>query len=309
MYLSSLRHGLTLLLAAAVICIQSGCSAPKPAALKVGINPWPAQDLIWIAEQKGYFRELGLDVQLSQFPGLSDTHAALSLGKIDVAALTNVEVAQSSLALEPIWILDRSVGLDALIGGPLVQAPADLKGKRVGIEPDSLGEVILNDALRLAGLQASDVQIVPLSQGTAEEMMRTGVIDAIVTYPPMMMKVQRLPGTLLLHSTLAGADPVYDMLAVTPAVREARRREIGLLIQGYERALQLLRERPDEVYSLFMSRHRLTREEAELSFGSGIVFFEAAEQPRLLAADGPVARAIEAARVPLDRPDPVDGAP
>jgi NitT/TauT family transport system substrate-binding protein len=283
--------------ALAMAVLLGGCSPGKAPPLRVGINPWPTYDLVWVAEQKGYFRELGLDVRLEQFPGVSDTFLALDRGRIDVAALTTAEVVHSRVPLVPLFVLNQSIGLDAVVGGPDVATLADLAGKRVGLEPDSVGGVLLHAALSSAGLEAGDVDIVLLSQATGEEMLKSGMIDAIVTYPPLLSRVERLPGTKRLFDTAQAPGLVYDFLAAPQAVVDARRGELDLLVEGYQRALQLLREHPAEVHAMIARRHNLSEQEAAAWFENGIEIYRAAEQERLLAEGGPVASSIAQARV------------
>lgn len=297
-------HRLTGCFLAALGLLLAGCSTPEPPPLRVGINPWPAYDLLWIADQKGYFRELGLEIRLEQFPGLSDTSQAMQRGKLDVAALTIGELAQGGTRLEPFWVLDESIGLDAIIGGPGVATLADLKGKRVGIEPDSTGTLVLHAALEQAGLTAKDVDVVLVTLTTGREMIETGLIDALVTYPPVLMRVDRLPGSTKVFDTSQMPGQVLDVLVATPQVMASRRKDLELLTQGYERALRLLREHPDEVYGLVARRNRLSLDEAKASFGDGIRFYDASGQRALLASDGLVQQALRHAERAMQQPAP-----
>ncbi|MGI9245486.1 MAG: ABC transporter substrate-binding protein [Steroidobacteraceae bacterium] len=287
------------LFAALALALLCGCQKPPAAPLRVGINPWPAHDLLWVAQQKGYFRELGLEVRLHEFPGLSDSSLSVQKQKLDVVALTSGEIAQSREPLVPVYVLDESLGLDAMIGGPRVRSLGDLRGKRVGIEPDSVGSLILLGALRAANLTMDDVDVVLITQSSGVEMMGSGMIDALVTYPPHSSGVLEIEGTRTVFDSSAMPGDIYDVLAARPAVREKRAEDIALLIQGYERALRLLRERPEEVYAMVARRYHLTVEETKASFETGMRWASPDEQQSLLAHGGMVEHAIGAARVAL----------
>jgi NitT/TauT family transport system substrate-binding protein len=289
---------------AALGLLVAGCSSPEPPPLRVGINPWPAHDLLWIADQKGYFRELGLEVRLEQFPGLADTAQAMNRDKLDVAALTIGELAMLGTQRAPFWVLDESIGLDAIVGGPGVETLADLKGKRIGIEPDSAAALVLHTALEQAGLSPGDVDVVQVAQATGEEMLATGMVDALVTYPPVLMRVERQPGTRKIFDSSQMPGRILDVLVATPGVMARRKRELELLTQGYERALQLLRQHPEEVYALVARRNHLSLEEAQASFGDGIRFFDRSRQGALLADGGVVQQAIHQARVVVRQAPP-----
>jgi len=65
----------------------------KPARL--AINPWPGYELLYLAEQKGFFKEEGLNVVLKQFSSLEDVRNAFENGTVDGICSTLVEMIQA----------------------------------------------------------------------------------------------------------------------------------------------------------------------------------------------------------------------
>jgi NitT/TauT family transport system substrate-binding protein len=94
------------------------CS-PEPELLRVGVNPWPGYETIYLAQKLGYFREAGVDVRLVEFASLADARRSFERNQIDALASTVVEVLrareQSQRSLRIVQVLDYSNGADMLV--------------------------------------------------------------------------------------------------------------------------------------------------------------------------------------------------
>jgi ABC-type nitrate/sulfonate/bicarbonate transport system substrate-binding protein len=83
---------ITLLAAAAAwVCLGGGGQRREP-VLRVGINPAPGYELIFLAEEKGFFRDEGLAVRLVEFTCLADCRRAFERGQVDVIGSSAVTV-------------------------------------------------------------------------------------------------------------------------------------------------------------------------------------------------------------------------
>lgn len=86
---------ITLLAAVAAWVCGVGGWEKKGAVLRVGINPAPGYELIFLAEEKGFFGEEGLEVRLVEFTCLADCRRAFDRGQVNVVGSTAVPVAGS----------------------------------------------------------------------------------------------------------------------------------------------------------------------------------------------------------------------
>ena len=155
---------LTPLLAAVLSLLLAGCGQPKSPPLRVGINAWPPYEFLFLAQEKGFFRDAGVDVKLVEFGSLSDARQAFENGKLDGWAATLVEVVMvhDGAMRKPriLRLLDFSDGADVIIAGKDTQSIRDLRGKRCGVEQASLGVFLLGRALESEGLHLTDVTLV-----------------------------------------------------------------------------------------------------------------------------------------------------
>ena len=92
-----------------------GCSSGSSGPIKFATNPWPGYDLLYVARDKGFFKENGLDVDLRIIEDASIYMAAVASGDVDFTAFSVNTVAglYSAGRLRPLAVTgpSRSKGL------------------------------------------------------------------------------------------------------------------------------------------------------------------------------------------------------
>ncbi len=149
----------TVLIAAFAGLLASGLNAEP---LKIAYSDWPGYTIFEIAKQKGWFKDAGVDVELSWFDYLPSIDA-FSANKVDAVTVvgTDALVAGASGAKSKIIaLLDYSEGSDMIIGKPGVESIKDLKGQKIGIEVTLVEHLLLLRALKENGMTQSDVELV-----------------------------------------------------------------------------------------------------------------------------------------------------
>jgi Integrase core domain/NMT1-like family len=116
---ASLARRLSLFVAVAALLLNLGCAPEKSTSLRVGINPWPGYEFLYLAQEKGVYREEGLEVRLVEFSSLSDARRAYERGQINAIAATVIEVLQardnSSRSPQIVQVTDYSNGADVIL--------------------------------------------------------------------------------------------------------------------------------------------------------------------------------------------------
>lgn len=152
-----------------------------------------------IAEQLGYFKDEGLQVEISDFAGGAKSLQALVGGSVDVVSGAYEHTISmrakkqditafvlQNLAPQNVFAVSRKTM-------PNFQSIKDLKGKRIGVTaPGSSTNVFANVILAQGGLKPSDVSFI--SVGTtagALAAIRSGQIDAIVNVDPIITTLQQ----------------------------------------------------------------------------------------------------------------------
>jgi NitT/TauT family transport system substrate-binding protein len=275
--------------------LLAGCS-PEPAdPIRIAVHPWPAFDLLYLAQEQDLFAREGVAVQLVELSSLADARRAFERGQTDGMACGLVELlaARSGSERRPqaIVVTDLSDGADVILARGDIGDVAALRGRRVAAEPASLGVYLLARALETRGLGLEDVRPVFIGQTHMAEAFARGEIDAAVTYPPFAAALQRA-GAVPVFSSRELPGEVVDVVALDADVVAARPHHARAIARAFDAAMRLAAERPDAAHATMAAREGLDPGAFRRLFASGIRLVPGHEQAAYLAADGPLARAL-----------------
>lgn len=196
------------------------------------------------------------------FPSATEVIRAYRNRVIDVAAVTADEallVAETQPEQRIILVLDFSKGADAIIANPAFPTMKDLKGKRVGVEPNALGAYVLARALETAGLAVSNVVVVPVGLEAHEESMLSNHVDAIVTFEPRRSRLLAAGMVSVFDSSMIPGE-IVDVLLTREELTRTNRKQLQALLRGWFRALDHLKDKPLDAIVRMAHRERLTPE-------------------------------------------------
>jgi NitT/TauT family transport system substrate-binding protein len=209
--------GAALLAAPAVLRAQA-LEKPK-ATIAVGGKNLLYYLPLTIAEQRGYFKDEGLDLSIVDFAGGARALQAVVGGSADVVSGAfehTVNMQYKGQRMRAFVLQGRAPQIVLGVNPktmPDFKTLADLKGKKIGVTaPGSSTNVMVNFALAKVGLKPSDVAIVGVgaSQG-AVAAMRSGQIDAISNLDPVITLLQRSGDLKIVSDTrvVAEAERVF----------------------------------------------------------------------------------------------------
>jgi NitT/TauT family transport system substrate-binding protein len=164
--------------------------------LKVRLDwtPWGVQAPFHLAQQKGWFKQAGLDVTLDdgngsvttvQLVGSSDDY---DLGH---AALASMMIARDKgLPVKAVAVFARlsDVGLLVPHGGA-IKGPKDLKGKKVVYTAGSLEAPFIDAFLAAGGLKKADLDLVSVDAAGKAATYASGRADAAFSTIPFFLPV------------------------------------------------------------------------------------------------------------------------
>ena len=181
--------------------VHAGAQVPekKRVAIAVGGKNLFYYLPLTIAEQLGYFKAEGLDVEISDFAGGSKALQALIGGSADVVSGAfehTISMQAKGLPIMSFVLQGRAPQIVLAINTrqlPNYKSLADLKGKRIGVTaPGSSTNMLLNFAIAKAGLKPTDVSVVGVGAGAgAVSAFNAGVIDAISNLDPVITTLER----------------------------------------------------------------------------------------------------------------------
>jgi NitT/TauT family transport system substrate-binding protein len=271
-----------LLLAITALALLGSCRPAHEPPLRVGLIVWPGHEPMFLARSRGHLQDQA--IQLVELPSTVEVVRAYRSRAIDVAGLTADEVV-SIAAVEPeqhriILVLDISHGADMILARPEFSSMAELRGRRIGFEPDALGAFILARALELSKLSVADVTPVPLSLVDQQRAFEEARVDAVVTFEPHGAPLIARGARKVFDTTQMPGEVLDVLVARRDAVGE-RRKTLAALIESWFKALAYLEQSPQEAAAHVAARQGRSAREFLQSL-EGMRFPDVAENRRML---------------------------
>jgi len=247
----------------AALTALPGCTRRAP--FRIAGHPWPGYEPLFFAESQ---QLLPAQVTLVHFPTIKASIDALRDGRTDAAMLTLDEVLSlqaAGLALQVVLVMDVSKGADAIVVKPQFQTLTQLRGQRIGLEPSTLGELMLSMVLERAGMQRQEIKPVMLPYEVQEAAFAANQVDALITYEPVVGRLMAAGGSRLL-STRELPDAVFDVLAVKTELAKNYTDALQQTLRGHFLALQQLRRNPWDTAYRMVAHAGVSAEELVASF-------------------------------------------
>jgi len=187
--------------------------------LAVGGKPLLYYLPLTIAERKGFFKEEGLNVEISDFAGGAKSLQALIGGSADVVTGAFDHTIQMQAKGQPITavvLLGRYPGI--VLGltkeaAAKYKSPKDLKGMKIGVTaPGSSTNFMVNYMLAKEGLKPEDVSFIGVGGGPAAvAAMKRGELDGISNLDPVITQLERAGDIVAVADTRTteGSSQVY----------------------------------------------------------------------------------------------------
>lgn len=254
----------------------------------IATHMWPGYEPLSLANDLGWMD--GKLVKLIETHSATDSIQLLEQGKIDGAGLTLDEVLRiraTGMPLSVLLVCDISAGADMLLVRPEIKTLAALKGVRIGVEEGALGALMLNEILKAAKLQRSDVQPVSLTIEQQIDAWQRGEIDAAVTFEPSARSIKAQGGRVLFDSRQI-PELIFDVIAVRDTVLDSTHTAaLNHLTAMQLKALQHLTINPHDAAYRMSKRLKLPAEEVMSTF-KGLLLPDLSNNHRLLGGEHPV---------------------
>ena len=166
------------------------CSKQEPTEVSFGYQPFGSNLTFFVAMEKGFFKEQGLEVTPEQIISANDAANAVVNGTIvgnatvPLNVLLNIEENQPGLMkIFMIKATSKEVWSDYLLvkKDSKIDSISQLKGKKVGGYPGSAQQTILKLILRQF-MEDKDIITIEMPPNTQLQGLDAGQIDALLTY-------------------------------------------------------------------------------------------------------------------------------
>jgi putative hydroxymethylpyrimidine transport system substrate-binding protein len=238
---------------------------------------------VYVAQQKGWFAEQGLTVEILAPSDTADALKLAAAGQVELAVSYQPQVTIAAAEGIPLKVVGRLVEhpLTTLLylEGRGIATPADLAGKKIGYTVPGLMDVLLAAFARINGIDA----YTPVNVGfTIVPALTTGRVAAVMgpfkTYETVGLRHRDIPaGYFELEKW---GIPDYDELifVCSPGTLAGRRNDVGAFARIVGRAIDWMRQHPEASLALyFKAVPEADRRTETDAFGLTLPFFASSQ--------------------------------
>ncbi|HET6620196.1 MAG TPA: ABC transporter substrate-binding protein [Dongiaceae bacterium] len=237
------------LAAFATVGLLAGPAPAQAETVTIAHSTWVGYGPLYIARDKGFFKENGVDVDLvvmedpkERFPTLMADRIQMIASTVDTALLYMKQPDDYKY----IVAIDDSNGGDGIVANKDIKTIADLKGKQVAVNEGSVSEFYLNVLLQKAGLNESDLNVVNMTAADAGTAFVSKQVDAAVTWEPWLSRGKATDFGHLLVDSSTTPGLITDAIIVKTSWLKDHQKEAAAIVKSWEQAVAYYRAHPDE---------------------------------------------------------------
>lgn len=240
--------------AIALACLLIGCSPKeKTEKLTLKLGAMASMDYLpyVIAQQMGIYDSLGLNLEIVKFFSPNERDAALRAGEIDGTIIDYSGAAMQQAGGIDLALVVKHDGFFKVMASKKIASLAELANKQVAISRNTVIEYACDQMLTLGNLNELDIQKVEVNKIPLRlEMLLSNKIDAGI-FPDPFSTIAERSG----FHCLASTTDMHISVTGTAFLRKAINNKgdaIKRLLEGYNRGVLFIRERPRSDWARFL---------------------------------------------------------
>ncbi|NCB43222.1 MAG: ABC transporter substrate-binding protein [Clostridia bacterium] len=198
----------------------SSCTQQEPTTISFGYQPFGSNLTFFVAMEKGFFKEQGVEVKAEKIISANDAANAVVNGlivgnaTIPLNVLLNIEEnKQGLMKIFMVKTTSRDHWSDYLLvkKGSNITSINQLKGKKVGGYPGSAQKTLIKIMLKKY-MDENDITIVEMPPNTQLQGLDSGQIEALLTYDDLAITALQNNIAQVLEENPIGKhviDPLY----------------------------------------------------------------------------------------------------
>ena len=219
-----------------------------------------------IAEEKGFFKKAGLNIELIAPSDPSMPPKLVAAGKADLAVSyqpqLHVQVDQGLPVIRIATLVSTPLNsLVVLKDGP-IKTIKDLKNKKIGFSVGGFEDALLSVMLNKYGLSLKDVTLINVNFSLSPSIL-SGKVDAVIgafrNFELNQMDIVKKPGRAF-YPEEEGVPP-YDELILVANKNSLTDKRLRKFINAIEYAVQYLINHPKESWNSFINAHNKLNDE------------------------------------------------
>ncbi len=220
--------------------------------------------LMYVADEKGYFKDEGIDLEIRPYEYGILTIPDVLNGTIDMSLANEFAPVVRSFDFPKIRILasiDQTNSYELIARRDRgINTPADLRGKNIGIPKGSQSEFFLGTFLTFNHLSLTDVKVVYTKPFDLEDAIISSKVDAILIWPPLSSNItKRLGANSVVWGAQSGQDAYFVLIGSEDLVKK-RPQVVERMLRALVKAEEFVKNNTSGAKMIVMRRTKTDEE-------------------------------------------------
>jgi len=220
----------------------------------------PSHAPLFVAQQQGYFNEVGLDVELLGPADPTDPPKLVAAGKANLAITYEpqfIEQVDQGLPLVRIGtLIDKPLNCLVVLKNSAIHTIHDLKNKRIGYSSGGVTSIALKTMLENNGVNLNDVQPINVHYDLTQALLAKKV-DAVTgmmrTFEIIQMELTGEPARVFLPEE--NGVPTYSELIFVVNKKNIHDPRLVKFLSALQKGVDYLKQHPEETWMTFAKAH------------------------------------------------------
>ena len=240
-------------------------SQTSVAPVSIGMTTWIGNTPLFIAQEKGFFQERGLNLDVKIFGTVAEAFPSFTVGQLDaVSPVTSeaVSLAAQGVDYRTVLVMDTSEGADGILARNTIKSINDFKGKKIAVQQGGVGHFFLLQILAEAGLSGNDIQIVNTTPDAAAAAYEAGNIEVAYSYSPYMEKANtaQKQGRIIYDSSKMPT-AIADVYVFRTEFIDEHPESVAAFVDGVLQGLEFLKTNREEGVAIAAKKLNVTPED------------------------------------------------
>jgi NitT/TauT family transport system substrate-binding protein len=216
---------------------------------RIGLGPFVGFGPLYLARDKGFFKDAGIDAELIVLTGLAERNSALKAGRIDALAAPVdyfVLSAGNNVKATIAMAIDESNGADGIVANSSIKTIADLRGKTVAFQRGLPSEFFIRALLQQNGMTLNDIKSVDMETAQGGAAFISKQVDAAVLWDPWLTKAAQDGHGHILASSKDYPNLIVDCLGFNQRVVARSPQDAQAIVNAVLRAIDYWKAHPQE---------------------------------------------------------------
>jgi len=247
----------------ALILLLSACNNnEKTEKVSIMLDWYPnaVHSFLYVAEEKGYFKDEGIDLDIKFPASPTDPINLVAAGKVTMGITYQPDViiakSEQNIGIKSVGVLVRSpLNHVAFLKESGIESPKDLEGKTVGYSGIPLNEAILETMMKADNADYSKVNMVDVGFELNSSLISKkadAVIGAYINHEVPLLEYEGFP-TGYIDPTDFEIPSFYELIVVTSDdTWKKDQKNIEAFWRAAERAFDDMEKDPEEALSILL---------------------------------------------------------